>query len=138
MHITYANTADGVYWEAVRARLAGDGSDCGRSALQLQQSFAKSHAVWLAHANEAVVGTARAVCDSADSAYITDVWTDPDLRRRGIATQMLRLLIESLGSRRVYLFTAPRCMGLYEKLGFCTDDLSAGKVRDKRLIARHP
>lgn len=138
VHISYTNTADGVRWEAVRARLAKDGCDRGRSALQLQQSFAKSHALCLAHANGTVVGTARAVCDGAASAYIVDVWTDPDLRRRGIATQMLRSLLDALGERRAYLFTSPHHMGLYEKLGFCPDDLSAGKVGDKRLIARHP
>ena len=138
MHITYSNTAEGVGWEAVRARLAVDGSDRGRSALQLQQSFAKSHAVCLARMNGVVVCTARAVCDRANSAYIVDVWTDPDLRRRGIATHVLRLLLDALGQRHAYLFTAPHHMRLYEALGFVPDDLSAGKVGDKRLIRRIP
>ena len=51
------------------------------------------------------VGTARAISDGVCNAYVIDVWTRSDLRRRGIARRMLAILESRLSGQHVYLFS---------------------------------
>lgn len=73
-----------------------------------------------AYAGSLLVGTARAITDGAKLAYVMDVAVHPDHRRRGIATALLRLLLDHpavRGAHRVELHT--RDAGpVYAGLGF--------------------
>jgi predicted GNAT family acetyltransferase len=68
-------------------------------------SFGNSFAVCMAWDGERVVGNARALSDGVCNAYIVDVWTHSLYRHRGIATQMMKRLLEGLAGQHVYLFT---------------------------------
>jgi predicted GNAT family acetyltransferase len=117
--VTYRTDLQGVDWPALKAALAADDFDNGRSPTQLRASFENSHAVALAIAGGEIVGTARALSDGVCNAYIVDVWTRTEHRRQGVATRMMTRLLERLDGQHVYLQVDPGPEAtLYEKLGF--------------------
>lgn len=138
MDITYKTDLDGVDWPAMKATLKADHFDNGRSTAQLKTSFANSQSVCLAYAEDRLIGTARALSDNVCNAYIVDVWTHSDFRRQGIATRILKLLIDPLEGQHIYLFTEPELVGLYQKVGFAAHDIGLGKVQGKWLVGRPP
>lgn len=115
--IIYKSTIDGVDWAELKTTLVQDRFDNGRTPAQLQKSFAQSACVCLAFAEGKVIGTARALSDGVCNGYIVDVWTLSAFRRRGIASTMIRHLLEKMPGQHVYLFTDDEA-GFYKKLGF--------------------
>jgi ribosomal protein S18 acetylase RimI-like enzyme len=104
-NITYRTDMAGVDWEEMKAAVAADDFDNGRTPDQLRRSFIASHVACVAYADGAMVGTARALSDGVCNAYVIDVWTRSDLRRRGIAKAMLAMLESRLAGQHVYLFS---------------------------------
>lgn len=125
--ITYRTDLAGVDWAALKAALAADRFDNGRSPEQLRTSFANSRHAVIAWADGAVIGTARALSDGVCNAYVVDVWTHSPFRRRGIARRMMELLLAQLPGQHVYLFTddAPE---FYRKCGFEEQPVGLGRV----------
>ena len=109
----------GIDWAQVKADLIADAFDNGRSADALRRSFENSQAVAIARAGGRVVGTARLLSDGVCNAYVVDVWTHSAYRRRGIATEMMRLLIAAVPGQHVGLQTDDG-HALYRFLGFRT------------------
>jgi len=105
MDVRYTTELDGVDWAAMKAVLAADDFDNGRTPEQLRRSFAASFVACVAYAGDALAGTARALSDGVCNAYVVDVWTRSDLRRRGIARAMLATLEARLAGQHVYLFS---------------------------------
>ncbi len=58
---------------------------------------------------------------------IVDVWTVTQYRRQGIASNMIRILMEQLEGQHIYLF-ADKAIDLYTKLGFQPQPTGLGKV----------
>lgn len=108
---------DGVDWAAVRAALIADDFDNGRSAEALRRSFEQSQHVAIARDGDRVVGMARLLSDGVCNAYMVDVWTASSHRRRGIATGMMRLLIDAVPGQHIGLQTDD-AQTLYESVGF--------------------
>jgi ribosomal protein S18 acetylase RimI-like enzyme len=108
---------DGIDWAQAKADLVADRFDNGRSAEALRRSFEQSQHVAIARDGERVVGMARLLSDGVCNAYAVDVWTHSGYRRQGIATQMMRLLIEAVPGQHVGLQTDD-AQALYESLGF--------------------
>ncbi|MEO1234930.1 MAG: GNAT family N-acetyltransferase [Myxococcota bacterium] len=67
-----------------------------------------------------VVASARAVSDDTKHAWIYDVWVEPELRHRGIATQLIRILLDHPRMRRVRFvhLQTKDAQALYRRLGF--------------------
>jgi predicted GNAT family acetyltransferase len=107
----------GVDWSAVKADLAWDRFDNGRTAEELSRSFAASAHVCLAWAEGRVVGTARVLADGVCNAYLVDVWTASTHRRQGIASAMVADLLGRVPGHHVALFTDD-AEALYARLGF--------------------
>jgi GNAT superfamily N-acetyltransferase len=105
MHIVYQTDMTGVDWDAMKEEVAADHFDNGRTPDQLRRSFMASYAACVAYAGDTLVGSARALSDGVCNAYVVDVWTRSDLRRRGIARAMLAVLESRLGGQHVYLFS---------------------------------
>jgi predicted GNAT family acetyltransferase len=105
MAIVYSTSSDGVDWVRLKAALADDRFDNGRTAAQMERSFRASHRCVYALDADRVVGTARALSDGVCNAYIVDMWTQSSYRRRGIGRQMLEVLCQPLKGQHVYLFT---------------------------------
>ena len=108
-------------WVRAKADLAADRFDNGRSADALRRSFEQSQHVAIAFAGEGdgarVVGMARLLSDGVCNAYLVDVWTASSHRRRGVASSMVRLLVDAVPGQHIGLQTDD-AQALYESLGF--------------------
>jgi ribosomal protein S18 acetylase RimI-like enzyme len=116
--VEYRSALAGIDWGALKALLAADAFDNGRSPEQLRRSFEKSHAACIAFAGGEIIGTARVLSDGICNAYLVDVWTASSHRRRGIAREMIRRLLEGLPGQHVYLQTGHDAVEFYRRLGF--------------------
>lgn len=123
----YVTDLKQIDWQEMKSTLAADAFDNGRTPEQLQASFENSYATVIAYINAQIVGTARVLSDGICNAYIVDVWTLTQYRRRGIATAMMKLLLAKLEGQHVYLFTDD-AVEFYEKLGFEAQPTGLGTV----------
>jgi len=105
MEVTYQTDMAGIDWAAMKAAVAADNFDNGRTPDQLRRSFIASHVACVAYAAGELAGTARALSDGVCNAYVIDVWTRRDLRCRGIARAMLATLESRLPGQHIYLFS---------------------------------
>ena len=64
-----------------------------------------------------MVGMARLLSDGVCNAYLVDVWTASSHRRQGIATRMIRQLLDQVPGQHVGLQTDD-AHHLYQSLGF--------------------
>jgi GNAT superfamily N-acetyltransferase len=111
------DSLDGVDWVQVKADLAADDFDNGRSPDALRRSFEQSQHVALARDGDRVLGTARLLSDGVCNAYLVDLWTASAYRRRGIASAMIRALLEQVPGQHVGLQTDD-AQPFYASLGF--------------------
>ena len=107
----------GIDWEQAKADLGADDFDNGRTANALRLSFEQSQHVAIARDGDRVVGMARLLSDGVSNAYLIDVWTTAAYRRRGIASSMIRRLLDEVPGQHVGLQTDD-AQHLYESLGF--------------------
>ncbi len=127
MAITYRMDLENIDWAALKASLKSDRFDNGRSPEQYERSFRNSYAACIAWDGEKVIGNARALSDGVCNAYIIDVWTHSQYRHRGIATQMMKNLLQRLRGQHVYLFTDD-AQEFYRSLGFKEQGTGMGFV----------
>src|SRR5512145_3065154 len=105
MAVRVDGSLEGIDWAQVKADLAADDFDNGRSPDALRRSFEQSQHVALARDGDRVVGMARMLSDGVCNAYIVDVWTASPYRRRGIASALVRLLVDQAPGQHVGLQT---------------------------------
>lgn len=117
MPVTVDSSRERIDWVQAKADLAADAFDNGRSADALRRSFEQSQHVAFARDGGRVVGMARLLSDGVCNAYLLDVWTASAYRRRGIASSMIRHLLEQVPGQHVGLQT-DNGQGLYASLGF--------------------
>lgn len=117
MSVRVDSSLEGIDWARLKADLAADEFDNGRSPEALLRSFAQSQHVAIARDGERVVGTARLLSDGVCNAYLVDVWTAAPYRRRGIASAAIRRLLAEVPGQHVGLQT-DEGQPLYESLGF--------------------
>jgi predicted GNAT family acetyltransferase len=115
--VRFDRSLGGIDWAAAKADLAGDDFDNGRSPEALRRSFAQSQHVAFARDGDRVVGMARLLSDGVCNAYLVDVWTQSAYRRRGIASTLVRMLLDEVPGQHVGLQTND-AQALYESLGF--------------------
>ena len=127
MAIEYSTRHDGIDWAELKAALAADRFDNGRTALQMEQSFRASFRCVYARDGTRVIGTARALSDGVCNAYIVDMWTRSSHRRRGIGRRMLDMLCEVLAGQHVYLFTDDQ-EAFYAACGFSPRGIGMEKI----------
>jgi predicted GNAT family acetyltransferase len=125
--ITYKLDLTNVNWDEIKAKVAEDDFDNGRTPAQLEASFRNSAVAVIAYAGDEIVGKARALSDGVCNAYVVDVWTYSPYRGRGIARTMMETLLHRLPGQHVYLFT-DTAVGLYEKVGFKPQEIGMGRV----------
>jgi GNAT superfamily N-acetyltransferase len=115
--IRYTNGLQGVDWADLKADLAADDFDNGRTPEELERSFATSHSVVIAWDRGRVVGTGRLLADGVCNAYLVDLWTASSHRRKGIGGTMVARLLETVPGHHVGLFTEDHA-AFYYSLGF--------------------
>jgi predicted GNAT family N-acyltransferase len=134
MNIEYRNGLEGVDWPTLKAALAADNFDNGRTAEQLQRSFQSSHVVCIAWSGAELVGTARALSDGVCNAYLVDVWTISRLRRLGIAKEMISRLLGALAGQHVYLQADHDVVEFYHRVGFAEQPVGMSRVIGRWLV----
>src|SRR5688572_10883025 len=117
MDVHYRFDLSGVDWPAMKATLAEDRFDNGRTPEQLRISFENSFATCIAKVGGRCVGTARVLSDGVCNAYLVDVWTYTPYRGRGVARSMIQALLKRLPGQHLYTFTDD-VVDFYRKLGF--------------------
>lgn len=117
MTVRIDGTLESVDWAQVKADLAADDFDNGRSSEALRRSFEQSQHVAVARDGARVVGTAGLLSDGVCNAHLMDVWTASAFRRRGIASAMIRRLLDEVPGQHVGLQTDD-AQHLYQALGF--------------------
>jgi ribosomal protein S18 acetylase RimI-like enzyme len=110
-------SVEGINWAQAKADLAADDFDNGRTPEALGRSFRQSQHVAFARDDDRVVGMARLLSDGVCNAYLLDVWTASAYRRQGIASAMIRQLLEKVPGQHVGLQT-DEAQAVYESLGF--------------------
>jgi predicted GNAT family acetyltransferase len=91
--------------------------DNGRTAEQHETAFRNS-IVRLAFDDGQLVGAARAITDGVRCAAVFDVCVRPSYRRRGIATRLVRSLVDALGGQFVLLTCDAPLNTFYARFGF--------------------
>lgn len=117
MAVRIDSSLEGIDWAQAKADLAADDFDNGRSPDALRRSFERSQHVAFARDGERIVGMARLLSDGVCNAYLVDVWTASAFRRQGIASALIRLLLDEVPGQHVGL-QAEHAQGLYQSLGF--------------------
>ena len=117
MAVRFDGDVDAVDWVAAKVALAADDFDNGRSPDQLYQSFAESQHVVFGWDGAELVAMGRLLSDGVCNAYLLDVWTTSSHRRLGIASQLVRRLIDAVPGQHVGLQTDDRG-DFYASLGF--------------------
>ena len=117
MTIAIDGRLGGIDWEQVKADLAADEFDNGRSAVALRRSFEQSQHVAIARDTEDVIGTARMLSDGVCNAYVLDVWTRSSHRRQGVGSAMMRFLAECVPGQHIGLQTDDQ-QAFYSQLGY--------------------
>lgn len=117
MTVRIDGSIEGINWAQAKADLAADNFDNGRTPEALRRAFRQSQHVAFARDGDRVVGMARLLSDGVCNAYLLDVWTASAYRMQGIASAMIRLLLEGVPGQHVGLQTA-EAQAVYESLGF--------------------
>ncbi len=104
-------------WTALKNALVSDYFDNGRTPDEYRRSAEGSHLNVVVYDDDRIIGNGRILSDGVCNAYVVDVWTHSDYRRQGIATEIVRLLKESVPGQHIYLQTDD-AVALYEKSGF--------------------
>jgi len=125
--IKYRTDLIDVDWVQMKTTLSEDNFDNGRTPEQLRISFENSHLAVIAYDNDRIIGTARVLSDGICNAYVVDVWTLSEYRRRGIARKMMETLEARLEGQHVYLFSDD-AVEFYERLGFGKQPTGLSKV----------
>jgi len=133
MKIQYRNDLYEIDWVSLKAALAADNFDNGRTPEQLQKSFQNSGAACVAWCERELVGTARVLSDGICNAYLVDVWTTSRYRRRGIAREMVERLLSGLSGQHVYLQADDNLVEFYHRLGFADQPVGMSRVVGKWL-----
>jgi ribosomal protein S18 acetylase RimI-like enzyme len=104
-------------WAQAKADLAAEGFDNGRTPEALRRAFQQAQHVAFARDGERLVGMARLLSDGVSNAYLLDVWTASPYRRQGIASTLVRGLLERVPGQHVGLQTDD-AQAFYDSLGF--------------------
>ena len=117
MTVSFGATTNGLDWDRAKADLAADEFDNGRSSDALRRSFENSQHVSFAFDDDRLVGMGRLLSDGVCNAYLVDVWTASSHRRQGIASAIVRQLMNCVPGQHIALQTDD-AQALYAGLGF--------------------
>lgn len=113
----FSESTSGVDWSRLKAALAADAFDNGRTPEEYRISHERSHAVVFATCDDAFVANGRILSDGVCNAYIVDVWTATPHRRAGIGREVVTRLLATVPGQHVYLCTDDQ-QDFYAALGF--------------------
>jgi GNAT superfamily N-acetyltransferase len=106
----------------------------GRSRETVERSIRLAHAIGLYAPDGAQAGFARAVTDYTLNARLTDVFILPAHRGRGLATGLVRAVLEhpSVATVKAWTLSTDDAHGLYAKFGFTAPKQPEGEMEWRR------
>jgi GNAT superfamily N-acetyltransferase len=119
--VVFHDDLAGVDWVELKAALAADDFDNGRTAEEYRRSHENSHAVIFGRCHDRFVANGRVLSDGVCNAYLVDVWTESSHRRQGIGRQVVTRLLATVPGQHVALFTSQQ-LDFYTALGFRPED----------------
>lgn len=115
--ITYKITKEEINWQEVAGVLRRSGlSD--RSPEDQETIFKNSYAVVFVYHENTIVGVGRAISDGVCQAAIYNIALDEEYQGLGIGRKLIMGLMDQLKGQNVILYTHPRTVSMYEKMGF--------------------
>jgi GNAT superfamily N-acetyltransferase len=136
MAVEYSTSPFGIDWRELKADLAADYFDNGRTAEQMARSFGASYRCVFGRDGSRIVGTGRVISDGVCNAYLVDMWTHSAYRRRGIGRCMLEMLCEGLAGQHLYLFTDDAA-AFYAACGFTPRGVGMERLVGDWLQSEH-
>jgi GNAT superfamily N-acetyltransferase len=115
--VVFSTSLAGVDWAALKAAVAADRFDNGRTPQEYRRSHENSHAVVFGRVGGEFVANGRILSDGVCNAYLVDIWTAAPHRRRGVGREVVRRLVATVPGQHVALFTDDM-QAFYEALGF--------------------
>lgn len=117
MSIIYSLDTEDIDFKQLSQDLSLDQFHNGRTPEELKKSFDNSFISVFAMSGESCVGMARALSDQVCNCYVVDVWTESTHRQQGIASDMMKLIVDQVPGQHVYLQT-DTAQNFYARLGF--------------------
>lgn len=110
-------TTESINWSKVSEMLSHFGlSDL--DAETQQKVFERSYAVVFLFDNENLIGFGRAISDGICQAAIYNIALDERYQGKGLGRKIINELIEQVKQCNIILYTHPKTIKFYEKLGF--------------------
>lgn len=110
-------TTESINWSKVSEMLSHFGlSDL--DAETQQKVFERSYAVVFLFDNENLIGFGRAISDGICQAAIYNIALDERYQGKGLGRKIINELIEQVKQCNIILYTHPKTIEFYEKLGF--------------------
>lgn len=117
MKITFKTSKTDVNWQQV-ADVLRRSHLSDHTAEEQEIMFQNSYAVVFVYDHERIVGVARALSDGICQAAVYNIALDQEYRGYGIGRELIKRLLDQLQGQTIILYTHPKNIGLYEKLGF--------------------
>lgn len=115
--ITYKITKDNINWQEVSDVLRRSGlSD--HTPEEQETIFTNSYAVVFVYHKNQIVGVGRALSDGVCQAAVYNIALEEEYQGSGIGRKLIGLLLDQVKGQNVILYTHPRTVALYEKMGF--------------------
>jgi ribosomal protein S18 acetylase RimI-like enzyme len=115
--ITYKTTKEDIDWQQVSDILRRSGlSD--HTAKEQEIIFTNSYAVVFVYHKDTIVGVGRALSDGVCQAAIYNIALEEEFQGNGTGKKLINLLLDQVKGQNVILYTHPRTVALYEKMGF--------------------
>ncbi|WP_394522769.1 GNAT family N-acetyltransferase [Lacrimispora sp. JR3] len=115
--ITYKTTKDNINWQEVSDVLRRSGlSD--HTPEEQETIFTNSYAVVFVYDKDQIVGVGRALSDGVCQAAVYNIALEEEYQGSGIGRKLISLLLDQVKGQNVILYTHPRTVALYEKMGF--------------------
>jgi ribosomal protein S18 acetylase RimI-like enzyme len=130
--VKFRTDLQGMDWESLRRDLIADDFHNGRTTDQLRLSFENSAVVAMAFDCDHCIANGRMLSDGVGNAYVIDVWTQSEYRRKGIAREIMRHMIEAVPGQHIFLQTDDQ-IEFYESLGFVRQPVGLSLVAGRYL-----
>ena len=118
MSYRFQTTCEGVNFQDVADLLALVGLTHGTPADLQEISFKRSYAVTFIYDGERLIGCGRALSDGISQAAIYNIAIHPDYHGGGLGRKLIESLLEQVRGCNTILYTHPKTVAFYEKLGF--------------------
>lgn len=117
MNITFKTDKTNIDWQQV-ADVLRRSHLSDHTAEEQQLMFENSYAVVFVYDGDRIIGVARALSDGLCQAAIYNIALEKEYQGYGIGRELIGRLLDQLKGQTIILYTHPKNIGLYEKLGF--------------------